>query len=98
MASAKIPFFAFIPDGLGLIRDQFKNNYEVLRKAGLLSEDPSESAELINEWISKSPNKRHDFQKGVARFAEGIVKLPTHRLRDLRRVLRDVQNMGPQRR
>ena len=98
MASAKIPFFAFIPDGLGLIRDQFKNNYEVLRKAGLLSEDPSESAELINEWISKSPNKRHDFQKGVARFAEGIVKLPTQRLRDLRRVLRGVQNMGPQKR
>jgi hypothetical protein len=87
LASVGLPFFAFLQEGLGLIRQEFKNNYRHLEKAGLLSDDPVRAAMLIASWVRATPDIRK-VQKGAVRsFSEGIVFYPASKLRSLSHLL-----------
>ena len=90
MGTAGIPFFLFAPDGLGLVREEFQTNYDSLRSAGLLSEDPAQAAQLIHTWISASREERKAQREAIQDFTKGIAHSPKKKLRELRRILKDV--------
>lgn len=91
MASSKLLFFSFVPDGLGLIRPEFQGNYEALRLAGLLSEDPVEAARLIRDWLEASASQEAIQIQALASFAAGLVHAPNKRLMRIRKMLRDAE-------
>jgi hypothetical protein len=83
LASVGLPFFAFMQEGLGLIRQEFKTNYAHLEKSGLLSEDPVRAATLISSWVKATPDSRKVQEEAVKSFSEGIVFYPARKLRSL---------------
>jgi len=89
MGSAGIPFFLFAPDGLGLVRQGFRANYDSLRSAGLLSEDPSQAGQLISTWTSASREERKIQREAIQDFTKGIAHSPKKKLRTLRQILKN---------
>jgi putative transferase (TIGR04331 family) len=89
MATAGIPFFYFAPDGLGHVRQKFRPNYDYLRSAGLLSEEPLQAAQLISTLISTSREERKTQREAIQNFTKGIAHSPKNKLRELRRILRN---------
>jgi len=89
MGTAGIPFFLFAPDGLGLVRREFRANYDSLRCAGLLSEDPAQAAQLISTWISASRVERKTQREAIQNFTKGIAHSPKNKLRALRKILKN---------
>jgi len=89
MGTAGIPFFLFAPDGLGLVRQEYRANYESLRSAGLLSEEPAQAAQLIHTWISASREERKAQREAIQNFTKGIAHSPKNKLRSLRQILKN---------
>ena len=89
MGTAGIPFLLFAPDGLGLVRQEFQANYDALRSAGLLSEDPAQAAQLISSWLSASRGQRKIQREAIQDFTKGIAHSPKHKLRALRKILKN---------
>jgi len=89
MGTAGIPFFLFAPDGLGLVRQEYRANYDFLRSAGLLSEDPAQAAQLISTWISASRVERKAQREAIQNFTKGIAHSPKNKLRALRKILKN---------
>jgi putative transferase (TIGR04331 family) len=89
MGTAGIPFFLFAPNGLGLVRQQFRPNYESLRAAGLLSEEPSQAAQLISTWMSASREERKTQRSAIQKFTMGIAHNPKNKIRALRKILKN---------
>jgi len=54
VGTAGILFFLFAPDGLGLVRQEYRANYDSLKAADLLSKDPHQATQLISDWLSAS--------------------------------------------
>jgi len=90
MGTAGIPFFLFAPDGLGLVRQEYRANYDSLRSAGLLSEEPAQAAQLIHTWISASRGERKAQREAIQTFTKGIAHSPKKKLLALRKILKDV--------
>jgi putative transferase (TIGR04331 family) len=90
MGTAGIPFFLFAPDGLGLVRREYRANYDSLRSAGLLSEEPAQAAQLIHTWISASRGERKAQREAIQTFTKGIAHSPKNKLLALRKILKDV--------
>jgi len=88
MGTAGIPFFLFAPDGLGLVRQEYRANYDSLRSAGLLSEDPAQAAQLISEWITAPKKTRSMHAESLRLFTEGIAHYPKNKIWKLRRILK----------
>ena len=88
MGTAGIPFFLFAPDGLGLVRQEFQTNYDSLRSAGLLSEDPAQAAQLISEWITAPKQIRRMHTESLRHFTAGIAHYPKNKMWKLCRILR----------
>jgi putative transferase (TIGR04331 family) len=91
MGTAGIPFFLFAPDGLGLVRQEFQTNYDSLRSAGLLSEDPAQAAQLISEWITAPRETRSMHTESLRHFTAGIAHYPKNKLWRLRKVLKGLE-------
>jgi putative transferase (TIGR04331 family) len=91
MGTAGIPFFLFAPDGLGLVRQEYRANYDSLRSAGLLSEDPAQAAQLISEWITAPKKTRSMHAESLRLFTEGIAHYPKNKLWRLRKVLKGLE-------
>ena len=89
LGTAGVPFFLFAPDGLGLVRQKFRPNYDCLRSAGLLSEEPLQAAQLISTWISASREERKTQREAIQNFTKGIAHSPKKKLRELRRILKN---------
>jgi putative transferase (TIGR04331 family) len=89
MGTAGIPFFLFAPDGLGLVRQEFQTNYDSLKSAGLLSEEPAQAAQLIHTWISASKEERKAQREAIQNFTKGIAHQPKNKLRALRKILKN---------
>jgi len=89
MGTAGIPFFLFAPDGLGLVRREFRTNYDSLRSAGLLCEDPAQAAQLISAWISASRGERKAQRRAIQNFTTGIAHGPKNKLLALRKILKN---------
>ena len=89
MGTAGIPFFFFAPDGLGLVRQEYQANYDSLRSAGLLSEDPDQASQLISTWISASRVERKTQREAIQNFTKGIAHSPKKKLRALRKILKN---------
>jgi putative transferase (TIGR04331 family) len=96
LASAEIPFFCFIPDGLGMVKGEFQKNYQILSDAGLLSENPKISARLILNWIDKTKDSKEHYQTSMAEFVDGISFYPKNKLWSLRKLLIKVKGQWPQ--
>jgi hypothetical protein len=88
MGTAGIPFFLFAPDGLGLVRREYRANYDSLRSAGLLSEDPAQAAQLISEWITAPRQIRRMHTESLRHFTAGIAHYPKNKMLKLRRILK----------
>jgi putative transferase (TIGR04331 family) len=89
MGTAGIPFFLFAPDGLRLVRQEFRPNYDYLRSAGLLSEEPYQAAQLIATWISVSREERKTQCEAIQNFTKGIAHGPKNKIRALRKILKN---------
>lgn len=87
LASAGLPFFAFIQEGLKHVRREFIENYRLLEDAGLLSKDPIEAAHLIATWVRATPEIRTLHETAINGFSDGIVFYPTKKLRSLSSLL-----------
>jgi len=90
VGTAGILFFLFAPDGLGLVRQEYRANYDSLRSAGLLSEDPDKAAQLISIWLSATPLERKTQLEALKTFTKGIARSPKNKLRELRKILKNV--------
>jgi len=95
MGTAGIPFFLFAPDGLGLVRQKFQANYDSLRSAGLLSEDSAQAGHLISTWISASQVEKNTQRDAIQNFTKGIAHKPKNKLRALRKILENIDEMSP---
>ena len=91
LASSGLPFFLFAPDGIDLIRPKFTRNYERLRTAKLLSEQPIEAAQFLQELINDNGKLNSErITTAITHFSEGIVYYPTKKIRKLARLLSDL--------
>ena len=86
-ASAGIPFFAFIPDGLDLVLPGFRLNYQYLADSGMLSETPEEAALMVTNWMSSQVATSGIRLAGLKKFSEGMVSYPSMKLLKLRKLL-----------
>jgi hypothetical protein len=71
------------------VRQEFQTNYDSLRSAGLLSEDPAQAAQLISTWISASRGERKAQREAIRNFTKGIAHSPKNKLRALRKILKN---------
>jgi putative transferase (TIGR04331 family) len=94
LASAGLPFFAFMQEGLKHVRKEFIENYRVLENAGLLSDDPIEAAHLIGSWVRATPDIRKLQKEAIKEFSKGIVFYPTKKLRSLSSLLLHASDYG----
>ena len=91
MGTAGIPFFSFVPDGLDLVRPNYRKNYEALVGAGLLSERAEEASVLISKWAQATKSERRMHEEAVRRFIEGISFYPKHKVLKLGKILKDAR-------
>jgi putative transferase (TIGR04331 family) len=87
MSALRQTFFAFLPEDLGLINENFKRNYESLRDAGLLSDSPIQAASWIADWVKSDSAKQIKYLHGIEEFSRGIVRTERHRVSRLRKLL-----------
>jgi len=88
MGSARIPFFCFAPDGIDMVREEYRQNYEALKGAGLYSEDPHVAANLIAAWIGAPKAVRKAHLEAIDKFTDGIVSYPRNKIRRLAKILK----------
>jgi len=87
MGTSGLPFFCFIPDGVELIKGEFRQNYAELERVGLLSADSGEAAPLISSWIKADDVVRADQLKKLENFTSGIAQYPKNKTLALRSLL-----------
>jgi len=92
MAASQIPFFCFVPDGIELVKEDFHENYDALRRAGLLNEDPRESAKMVATWLRASKSERKSQSEELKNFSKGIVFYPRNKIWHLSQLLRSHKN------
>ena len=83
-ASHKIPFTAYIPDGLQNIRLEYRRNYLFLEEAGLLSENCAASVENIGRIIDCNFDLSASQTAALDQFCHGICFTNKRLIRDLR--------------
>lgn len=81
-------FFSFLPEGLGLVKTEFRENYRCLERAKLLSLEAEDAAHKIAELLTNFKSEREKYLAGVSGFLEGIALKNPALLRDLRSLLK----------
>ena len=87
MAAARKAFFCFLPEGVDLVREEFRANYAALQRGGMLSSKSIEAASLISKWIQSPKTNSPEQTNYLRKFSEGLTRSTSLKILKLRNVL-----------
>lgn len=94
MSASELPFFAFVPDGLELVHEEFNKNYESLANAGLLAHGPSHASTLLVDWMGGTESTSRFCMGAVNSFAMGLTFIPKFKVWKLRSLLMGARKLA----
>jgi len=87
MAAAGKPFFCFLPEGIDLVKEEFRANYAALQQGGMLSSNSIEAANQISTWIHSPEKLLQERRISLRKFAGGLTKPTSSKIWKLRNIL-----------